>query len=331
VNDVRVTNRRPVIKRVASLLIAAGVIFFFWRAFRSSWASLSAHHFRLSYPFVALSFLGVIASSLFATYAWQLTINSLSRDNKMTFSHSVATVNTTSLTKYLPGKFWSYALQMYWLTEHGYAKSLVLYVNIVNLAVSMVTGVMLSLGFLVFADRFALSLTIPALALWVLIDLVCLAFHDRLFEGFVTLVNRYFKRRIASYSIELKTMLRLHAVHLLGQLISAIGAYLLCFGIGYELDLRTIMLVMSALILSDAVGFVVFFVPGGLGVREATMYLILGGAAAGSLALVLPLASRMVGLLADGVLGAIALKLLRASVRPELLAHNKRDHDQQGE
>lgn len=295
-------------------MIAAGVVFFFWRALRSNWASLSEHHFQISYPFVALSFLTVVASSLLATYAWQLTINSLSEHNRMTFSHSVATVNTTSLTKYLPGKFWSYALQMYWLLKHGYSKSLVLYVNIVNLVVSMITGVMLSLGFLVFSHRFPLSLTATAFAAWVLIDAACLAFHGSVFRIASGLASRLFKREIGHYAIDLPTMLRLHAVHLLGQLVSAVGAYILCSGLGYHLELTTILLVMSALILSDAAGFVVFLVPGGLGVREATMYLILGGAAAGSLALVLPLASRMVGLIADAVVGAVALKLLRSSI-----------------
>jgi hypothetical protein len=297
---------------VGILLLAGAVVFFFAKAIRSNWAEVQAHQFRFHYPFVALSFVAVTASCLLSTIAWQVTINSLSEDKKMSFARSIATVNTTSLTKYLPGKFWSYALQMYWLVGHGFAKSLVLYANLINLVVSMLTGVMLALGFLLFTNRFPTSVTAAALALLCAGDFVCIAFHGKVFQLGGALIRRLFKRELGTYDVSLGTMLRLQAIHLLGQLVSAIGAYLLCFGIGYELAPREVLLVMSSLILADAAGFVAFLVPGGIGVREGTMYLLLGGAAAGSLAVVLPVASRMVYLIVDGLLGALALKLLRS-------------------
>ena len=294
-------------------LIVAAVAFFFWKAIRSNWAEVRAHQFEFNYPFVALCFLGIIASSLLTTLAWQTTINSLS-EKPMTFSHSVATVNTTSLTKYLPGKFWSYALQMYWLVKHGYSKSLVLYVNLLNLVISLLTGVLLSLGLLLFTGRFPLWITLSAFALALLADIICLRFHAASFRLAGYWVKRLFKREVGQYDVSSRTMLRLHLIHFLAQLISAAGAYLLCFGIGYRLELGKVMLVMSALILSDVAGFVAFLVPGGLGVREGVMYLLLGGVAAGSLALVLPIASRMLYLVGDALLGAIALHLLRRSI-----------------
>jgi uncharacterized membrane protein YbhN (UPF0104 family) len=60
---------------------------------------------------------------------------------------------------------------------------------------------------------------------------------------------------------------------------------------------------------------VFFLVPGGLGIREATMYFLLHGQSGGSLALVLPLATRLLYMAADVLLGAVALWLLRNSVR----------------
>jgi uncharacterized membrane protein YbhN (UPF0104 family) len=74
---------------------------------------------------------------------------------------------------------------------------------------------------------------------------------------------------------------------------------------------------MAALILADTAGFLVFLVPGGLGVREATMYMLLGGARVGSLAVVFPLVSRLLYMLADVMLGLIALQLLRSFVKRE--------------
>lgn len=310
-NDSSVSSARRVAKQVGLLLLAAAVVFFFARAIWNNWAQVQAHQFRFRYPFVALSFVAVSGSCLLTTIAWQVTINSLSEGKKMSFARSVATVNTTSLTKYLPGKFWSYALQMYWLVGHGFAKSLVLYANLLNLVVSLLTGVMLALGFLLFTNRFPAWLVAAALALLCVGDLVCITFHGKVFRFGGALIKRFLKRELGTYDVSLATMLRVHAIHLLAQLVSALGAYLLCFGIGYQLAAREVLLVMSSLILADTAGFVAFLVPGGIGVREGAMYLLLGGAAAGSLAVVLPVASRMVYLIVDGLLGAAALKLLR--------------------
>jgi hypothetical protein len=299
-------------KQIATALIAVGVLFFFARAIRRNWSEIRAHHFRLDYPLIAVSFATVIAASLLATLAWQTTINALSERTRMTFSESVATVNTSSLTKYLPGKFWSYAVQMYWLSSRGFSKSLVLYVNLINLLISLTTGVILSLIFLLFSSsRLPHGAVSAALALLLLFDWGLIYFHTRAFKTIIALFKRFFKRDILYFDVSASLLVRLHAIHFLAQLLSGLGGFVLCFGIGYGLEPKVLLLVMASLILSDAAGFVFFLVPGGIGIREATMYLLLGGATTGSLALVFPLVSRMLYMIADAALGAVALRLVR--------------------
>jgi uncharacterized membrane protein YbhN (UPF0104 family) len=306
------------LKHVAAASIAGGVIFFFARAVQRNWSEVRAHHFELHYPLLAFSFATVVAASLLASRAWQTAINELSQGKQLTFSETVATVNTTSLTKYLPGKFWSYAIQMYWLSARGFSKSLILYVNLINLSISLVTGVLLSLVFLLFCQGpFPRGLVLVAFVALFLVDAVCMYFHTRALKLGIALVKRLFKREMAFFDVSAPLLIRLHLIHFLAQVVSGVGGFALCAAIGYDLGLNTILLVMAALILSDTAGFVVFLVPGGLGVREATMYMLLGGAAVGSLALVFPLVSRLLYMLADVALGLVALQLLRSFIKRE--------------
>jgi len=306
------------VKNVASVLLASGVIFFFGRAVQHNWSEIRAHEFRLDYRLIALSFATVIAASLLASRAWQTAINVLSKGRQLTFSEAVATVNTTSLTKYLPGKFWSYAIQIYWLSARGFSKSLILYVNLINLAISLITGVLLSLVFLLFArGPFPRSVVLIAFVSLFLVDSVGMYFHTRALKLGIALVKRVFKREMAFFDVSAALLIRLHLIHFLAQVVSGVGGYALCAAIGYNLGPNTILLVMASLILSDTAGFVVFLVPGGLGVREATMYMLLGGAAIGSLAVVFPLVSRMLYMLADVTLGLVALQLLRSFTKHE--------------
>jgi glycosyltransferase 2 family protein len=306
------------VRYVASFLIASGVIFFFARAVERNWSEVRAHHFRLHYPLLVCAFATVIAASLLASRAWQTSINLLSAGRQLTFSETVATVNTTSLTKYLPGKFWSYAIQMYWLSARGFSKSLVLYVNLINLALSLITGVLVSLVFLLFTQGpFPRSAVLVALVVLSLLDVAGMYFHTRALQLGIALVKRVFKRELAFFDVSAPLLIRLHLIHFLAQIVSGAGGFALCAAIGYDLAPSTVLLVMASLILADTVGFVVFLVPGGLGVREATMFMLLGGAAIGSLAVVLPLVSRLLYMLADVVLGLVGLQLLRSFIKRE--------------
>ena len=309
--------RRPiqVLKQLLVLTIVGGVFFFFWRAIRQNWAQIQTHQFRLNYPLLVVSFGTVLAASLFGTYAWQLTLRGLSARRDMTFRLSVATVNSTNLTKYLPGKFWSYALQMYWLSRSGYSKALVLFVNLTNLVVSLLTGVLLALGFLLASGAFPWQWVGAFIALLLVAEVVCILYYGPAFKLGAALVKRVLRRDLGYFDMPRALLLRVHGAQLAAQVVSGVGGYVLCFAIGYQPDLSTILIVMASLILADAAGFVFFLVPGGLGIREATMYFLLQGQSSRSLALVLPLATRLLYMAADILLGAVALWLLRSSVR----------------
>ena len=305
------SQARASLKYVVSFLFVVGVGYFFWKALRRNWASIHQHEFQLSYPYLVLSFACAVSTILFYDYAWYFATNSLSGRRAVTFRQTLAIVNTTALTKYLPGKIWSFAFQMYWLTKLGLTKSLIVYVNLINMLVSMVAAVMLGLAILLFAsNRYPWTVTLGALSGLILLDVFFLAFHSPLLNRAITVINKLFRRSVAHFDISHGLMLRLHAVHLAAAVAGALGGYALCLGLGYHIHFDRALLLMSSMLLSDVIGFLAFMVPGGIGVRESAMYLILGGASVGSLAVVLPLASRIVSMVSDILLGVIAVRLM---------------------
>jgi uncharacterized membrane protein YbhN (UPF0104 family) len=124
-------------------------------------------------------------------------------------------------------------------------------------------------------------------------------------------VNRILKRGIGHYHLPGKLFFQLHLINLLAAFCFGIGAYFLCFGIGFDVAGRDIFPVMSSMMLSDVIGFLAVIVPGGLGVREGVMYLILKEDASKALSLILPIASRIVSMLVDVTLGTIGIVLLK--------------------
>jgi uncharacterized membrane protein YbhN (UPF0104 family) len=300
------------VKSLLSLAIILSVAFFFYKAFQSNWTSIHSHKFQINYLFLFLSFSAMLVTYLLSTYGWYMAINSLSDRARVTFPQSIAAVNASNLAKYLPGKIWSYALQMYWLVNAGFSKSLILYVNMINFFFSIITSVITGLVYLLFSStKFPFAAILSLLLALVVLDICCVAFNAAIFNSALSLVNKMFKRDIRYFDISKKLMIDLHVIHFAAAFIFGVGAYLLCFGIGYHVEPDKILMVMSSLLISDVIGFLAIIVPAGLGVREGVMYLILGGATPGSLSLILPVASRIVNMLADIFLGAIALRLLK--------------------
>jgi glycosyltransferase 2 family protein len=307
---------RSAIKPLASALIVLCVGLFFWRAFSHNWAEIRAHHFQFDYPLLALSFAAIAASYIPATYGWHVAVNSLSVVNKVSFAQSFATVNTSGLTRYVPGKVWNLALQMYWLTKLGISKSLVVYVNLINLFVGIITEVILGLAYLLLAsDKIPLSTTLSLLAALLALDLGVIRFQSHIFNWLIALINRLFKRDLPRSNVPAMLMVRLHVIQFVSCFLFGIGAYLLCLGLGYSLEPREGLLIMASLLLSEVGGILAILAPGGLGVREGIMYAMLTGASTAALALILPLAARAVTMIVDVLLGLIGLKLLRRFVK----------------
>jgi len=305
------TRVRRLLKPILSAIVVSCVGFFFYRAFQRNWASVRAHEFRIAPSYLACSALGVVATSLLATLAWYSAMNTLSR-SKISFRQSVAAVNASSLTKYIPGKIWSYALQMYWLDGLGFSKALIVYVNLINLLISLGMSLMLGLLCLLFSQSSVPTQPLVAVLVGLAAaDICCVLFSRSLLNGLVSLVNRLFKRSFSYFEVSQSLLVRLHLIHFLAAVTSGVGAYMFCFAIGYRIDFGQALVVVGSSLVADVVGFLAIIVPGGLGVREGLMYAMLGGQATGSLSLILPVASRMLNMFVDVLLGAVALKLLQ--------------------
>jgi len=302
------TSLRPLL----SIVIIAATGYFFFRAFRRNWASVRAHEFQIAPLYLTLAVSAAIVTTMLATFAWQLAINKLSKREPIDFRQSIATVNASGLTKYIPGKVWSYALQMYWLNRLGISKGLIVYVNLVNQLISMGMAVALGLGCLLLSSSsFPRHLALATLVGLLMLDACCVIFNRAILNGLILLVNRLSKKKFGYFEVTKRVLFELHAVHLLAAVTYGLSASLCCLGVGYELPPGRALLVVAASLLSEVGGFLAIVVPGGLGVREGLMYTLLGGAAGGSLTLILPVASRVMNMGVDVLLGLVALRLLR--------------------
>ncbi|HWA71548.1 MAG TPA: hypothetical protein VG937_04430 [Polyangiaceae bacterium] len=300
------------VKSLAPWLVAALVGAFFVHAFRRNWGSIQAHPFELRPGYAILSLSAFVFTGLLATYAWHKSVNEISV-TKLTFRESIATTNASSMVKYIPGKVWSYALQMYWLSRRGIPKSLVIYVNLINIAVSLLMAAALGGTLLLAVSSASPATTVALLSVLVLLDLLCIKFNARIVDLTLAVASRLLRKEIRRFNVPIHLLVELHIIHMAASVTFALAVYFASFAVGYEITGREALTVMATFLLSEVAAFLTFISPGGLGVRESVMYALLGGSESGSLALLVPLAARMISMVADVVLGGIALRLLKSA------------------
>ena len=86
------------------LVVIALIALFFRDEFAKNWEKLKTVPLEIKYPYLAASVLLICVSYLANTQAWRFGVNLFAVGRKFSFTEALGMVNTTQLTKYIPGK-----------------------------------------------------------------------------------------------------------------------------------------------------------------------------------------------------------------------------------
>lgn len=295
----------------ASIALMTGVLWFFWSQARNHWHQLENFQLHFFWPAMLLALVLVLIHYLIATLAWRMVIVGVS-GKSLTIKESIGLLNISQLTKYVPGKVWSYALQMLLLSAQGISKSRVLSVNVIMLLSLAGSSAVIGMGYLLFS-----GILLPRVLSAVIFSIVLTAYLLLVFGGtwainlLIRIVNRILHRELDTIEVSLSIMFRAHGLNLLSNLLYGASGYLVALGVGMPGDFFLLIPISAAMLLSDTVGFFVFLVPGGIGVREGVMFAMLKSVIDIQTCFVLPIAFRLVTTVNDLLLGGVAALLLK--------------------
>jgi len=300
---------KSIIRYLAGLLIVGGTIYFFVREFYKNFDSISQFSLNINWFYLFTAQLLLVMVGLFGTYLWQLLLKIIT-SQEVSFKESIAVVNTSQLTKYLPGKFWSFAVQMMLLSKKGISKTVVVFVNSFMIVTSLFVSALLGLLYFVLCKN-----SLPQYWLLLLIFLIIyfgfIFLNQPFFKLLVKIVEKVFKITITYTPIDVGSILKYQLFYLLANAVFGMTGYLLALGLGFPLSLQHLFAVIAFLIIADAVGFIVLVAPGGLGVREGIMFALLVSLGDKNLALLLPLGTRIMSMISDLLLGGVGFLFLK--------------------
>jgi hypothetical protein len=294
------------LRRFAALLVLLLVAWFVWAELHRNWVSISTFRIIPSTSHLAAAFAIGLVAFLFDTVAWQRGINGTLAWTAVNFLDSIAMMNTSGVLKYVPGRIWTYGAQMMWLGKRGVPKTVVAYVNLACLMCSMLVAGLLGGAYLIYyvgAARWATLSWVGLVALQVLGILV----GPKLLSASFGLIRRFTRLELGEVSAPPRVMGEIYALYAIGWCLMGAAGYYAGLGVGLPITAHDATALTASMAVGWIAGYLAALTPGGIGVREGLMYLMLAKVSSQQAAIVLPVVSRILYVVFELLLGGIGL------------------------
>jgi uncharacterized membrane protein YbhN (UPF0104 family) len=302
--------------RALFILILLWTVWFFYKEISGNWEALQLADLQVRTCGVLIALALVVASYFLVTVVWYYGVNAHPSGETVSLMESYAIINTAQMTKYLPGKIWSYTLQTILTARRGVSSSYLLYLNLL-IALSLIFSACLfgTMFIVAYSRRIPGALSVPMLLAFSAAYFGFAFLNGRVFKVIVQLVNRVFRRDFVFFELPLPFLLKMQAALLFSNILFGLAGFAVCYGIGHDIPVEMAFPVSAATLFSDILGFVMFLSPGGLGIREGAMFVLLDGIIGKRVALLLPLALRIITMASDLMLGVTGFVLLQKCKR----------------
>jgi len=289
-------------KYILRIVLTSGIILLLIYLLISNIKEIKQYEFSFSILNLIISFIFVLAASLILPVIWYLITVNLNCN--ISFAKSLKARLISEIGKYIPGRIFGYGYLLVHYKGYGKEQLRVLNSAIYELYLSAYSAFLFFTIILLFTsfnilDEFKIGLI--AISLIGVISL-----HPLIFKKISGVFYKIFKKEKIEFEITFKKMFGLLSLYLIYWIVIGIAFFFFvrAFTIVTLMDLPFLA---GSFAISTFAGFLVFFLPSGLGAREGLLIYLLVVIMNNRLAIVISIGSRIWLILCDTILFFIAL------------------------
>lgn len=301
-------KRGPLLKRLAAAAFVVAAVVFLGRTILKNWRQLESFDWRLDPLLLAASVAAQVAVLAWGVFVWRLVMARFDGE-RLSFPALLRIWSLSNAARYIPGTVWQFLAAAQMAKERGVSRVLLLSSMLVHLGTVLLAATALSLLTIPWAEL-GVGLEWVPRTRPVALPAIALAVHPRPINAALGLVHRLARR----------DTVRWHGTwaYGLGVLLLQCVAWIV-YGGAFWLFLRSVgPFPASAMVpaigvnaASFVAGWVVFFAPGGLGVREAAMSRLLVPYVPVGVAAAVSVLSRLWTIASEIALALLALAVAR--------------------
>lgn len=268
------TLKRPLVKLIQFLLI--GVIFYFLiRGLLANWNQVKDFDWKFNYYLLTISVALQVLAFLWLLKIWRWILRRTG--SSISFRKLFRAWFISNLGKYVPGKVWQFLGMLLLLEKEGVPKKNTFSTGVLGQTLSVISGLFITLIFLGSEVYSKILSKNPALMTVVIIfftGILTLIFYPKLLERIINFGLRVLKKD--------QILLDLKSKNVFLYFVSYSLAWLL-FGLAFTIFIKAFTSaslelypgLTGAFAFSFNIGFLALFAPGGIGVREGVLVLLL--------------------------------------------------------
>lgn len=296
---------RKLAKVMLTSLLVVVIIYFYWQEFSRNQVDFSG--LDISICFLIISILIAIVSYLVEVLIWLLIIHDRQESVKITISELVAIIFSSGLVRYIPGRMWTVAAQFLWMKKYDITKSTIFYINLVCMFQFLILSLYFGAAYALVYEIMPTSYVVLLIFAVFIANFLFIFYHTSTINKILLLFYKFTKRSFVKIETSPHKMFLVQVIFTASWLLTGLAVYFLARGVGLPLERLEVIPVIASMCLSWLASSFALIVPAGIGVREGVMLLLLKPVLSIDVALILPVATRILLLVSEVVLGVVAL------------------------
>lgn len=300
-------SRGALVRRVAGYAIVIAAAGFLYATISRNWRELADFPWTADPLLLPASLLVHVAVLAWGVYIWSLVLRMLGAP-PVAYGRLLRIWSASNLTKYIPGSVWQFFTAAHLSRSEGMTAVITMTAMILHTTFSLLAALVIA----------ALALPLEAspgglASPWVRgvgVALILVLVHPSIVNAVLRLVPRALHREVLLWDGRWVDGVRLLALSLLSW--AAYGvAFSLFVGALTPISLSAVVPLTAVNALSFAAGYVALVAPGGIGVREAAMTMLLAPLLPAAVAAVLAIGARLWSITAELILAAAGVLFAR--------------------
>jgi hypothetical protein len=258
---------KPWLHRAVSLGLTILIVLWILKPIQQQWPDVSGRILGISpVRFVVASVMFAIFLFAFRAMSWRRIVSAFGHPLPVPAAARIWSIS--ELARYLPGSIWQVVGRVHLIKPYGVSGSISSTAQILEIFVFLLANLMFAVACLMwFGTKLPPDVQPWLYALGILIPLLGVVLHPRVFYGVVNRVMRWFGKPTIQQRLSGNGLMKLLAWCILGLLWQSLAVWVITSD-ALELPLAKWWLVGGAYAFAWCVGFLAVWAPGGIGVRE---------------------------------------------------------------
>ncbi len=251
--------------------LAILIIVFLIRYLFLSWGDLVAYDFSLNIGLFLVSYLFVIAHLIFVALGWGLILNLLEK-NKLSLLKGIRIRTFADFGRFVPGKVWLVLGRIEMCKKFGLRTSTVTFSTLMEVFMNLLSACLLAvLIFILFVGG---ELSQYSWYFVIFVPILLIFLHPKLFNLVMKSLSKFLKKDFVRIKAKYYYLLSLLSVFVVAWLLLGVGFYLMVNSL-YAIGISNLLTLTAVLAVAWVFGFVMIFVPAGIGFREIALSYLL--------------------------------------------------------